>query len=133
MNNTTNTASIINETIMRLNRCGSAQTAEINRPYHGVLRFVSYNARSDASCDCSILEITTHSMERMMQRRHSAKLFTLLSEELTWKFISALAEEARRVGDVGIEIVKTKVPTTSGTACITLERGKLPVLTTWYQ
>jgi hypothetical protein len=102
---------------------------ECNRPYHGRIRVVMHNMRSDAARDADVIEVTTHAMERMLERSSNADLMAVLAKELTWKFIESFAQTLRTDIESRREI---QVLTTTGIACIVIEPDTLPVLTTWY-
>jgi hypothetical protein len=110
-----------------------APNTETNRPYHCILRLLVTNLRSGHSYDRSVLEITTHSMERMLERCHDTRLLTILKEELTWDFMTNLAQTCVDFFKSDPDSVhKFKVKTTNGLACITFEPNSIPVMTTWF-
>ena len=77
--------------------------------------------------------ITTHSMERLLQRRSDTKLLALLKEELNNLFLSDYLELIFNYENGTVEGNEFKVNTATGIMCIRMPKENLPpVFTTWY-
>lgn len=111
---------------------------ESARPYHGILRYLTYNTRSDVSRDVDIVEVSTHAMERILQRQPEGNLLKALANEFTYDFINNYIDTVLNLPekDVASKVkLEFKVNTTTGVACIVVDatRNTLAVITTWYR
>jgi hypothetical protein len=61
-----------------------------NRPYYAVLIWRSFNLRSNATKDRHLLEVTTHAMERIVERSNDPDLFGVVRKELDLAFLDLL-------------------------------------------
>lgn len=111
-------------------------SADCSRPYQAHITMYSYNLRSTASHNYMIALLTTHVMERLMERRKDVKLIELIKDEFDVNFIDQLmlhvySKNSRDVAnhlDNGSEF---KLKTKNGYVCGIFENRKL-VLKTWY-
>ena len=107
---------------------------ESNRPFHGMLLLLTRNIRSNNSSETSVTRITTHAMQRMLERRHRADLMPVLREELKWAFLENLTAVIQDLKAAGVfyERHEVRIPTTNGHAVVVFEPRCTPVMVTWY-
>ncbi len=107
--------------------CIEPISSKETRPNYGVLTCKTYNSRSDYTKDVPILVLTTHSMERLLERRKDTRLILLLKEELTLDFIFKYIDEFKKWVDNDYSEKDFKLATANGIACLHFT-SPIPVL-----
>lgn len=105
-----------------------------DRPPYAELAIHTINIRSNAQRFYNIGLISTHAMERLLERRNDVNLLALLKEELDFSFLNSFLEVLdNRYENGGFKDKEFKLNTATGVMCIRIPDGDIvPVFTTWY-
>lgn len=107
---------------------------EKGKPQRAGITQCVLNSRSKHTTYNVVCVLTSHAMERLLERRHDTKLLKIVSEEFNLNFIVRFLYSV--VSDSGDPLSQPlpefKIRTTNGWACGVCEPGNLPTITTWY-
>lgn len=100
---------------------------DCSRPYKALIRAYQYSLRANHMSSVDFVVLTTHAMERLLERRKDARLSVLLVEEFNMDFIGDILEFLVQSTD-GTEF---KIRTENGWACGLMQES-VPTVLTWY-
>jgi hypothetical protein len=107
---------------------------EEGRPTFACLMWFTYNARTNVKDEGAVIDITTHALERMLERQPELNLIRAARSELTAECIESMVETFSDYHQKGeLEERSFKVDTRTGTACCIVKPGEVAVMTTWYR
>ena len=103
-------------------------------PHRAMIVHYHINLRSCSSKMREIAIVTTHAMERIIERRRDVRLITLMSEEFNLEFFTNLTQlviAPHFLSPTPPEDKNFKIMTKTGWACGSIEDG-IATITTWY-